>query len=98
MDNRRALAITDRLAVASRVVAAVLGGYVFANVIAIFLSEVLPMPRASAVLAMTLASFALYAAAAIWVFAARTAMRAWLGLAVPSGVLGAAAWLIGGPG
>jgi uncharacterized protein DUF3649 len=93
--NGRALALVDRLAIASRVAAAVLGGYVFANVVAIFLAMVLPMPRASAVLAMTLASFALYAAAAIWVFAARTATRAWLGLLVPIAVLGGLSWLIG---
>jgi len=85
----------ERLAVTSRVAAAVVGGYAFANAVAIFLSHVLPIPRASAVLAMTLASFGIYAAAVIFVFATRTALRAWLGLLVPSAVIGAAAWLLG---
>lgn len=84
-----------RLAVVSRVAAAVIGGYAFANAVAIFVSHVLPVPRASAVLAMTLASFGIYAGAVIFVFAARTAARAWLGLLVPTAVLGAAAWLLG---
>jgi Protein of unknown function (DUF3649) len=92
---RKSLSINDRLAVASRVVAATVGGYAFANVVAVFLSYVLPMGRADAVLAMTLASFALYAAAVIWVFAARSVKRAWLGLLVPIAVLGTLAWLLG---
>lgn len=83
------------MAVASRVLAAVIGGYAFANVVAIFLSHVLPMPRADAVLAMTLASFLFYTAAVIWVFAARSLQLAWLGLLVPIGLLGAVSWLMG---
>lgn len=93
MDDKPTAA--DRWAVASRAVAAVVGGYAFAAVAGVFLARVLPMPRADAVLAMTLASFAIYAAAAIWVFAARTAVRAWLGLLVPTLVLGAASWWLG---
>ena len=85
----------QRLSVASRVVAAVAGGYAFANVIGIFVSRVLPMPRADAVLAMTLLSFALYAAAIIWTFAARSARLAWTGLLIPIALCGALAWLVG---
>lgn len=95
MAKRLDLDLSERLAVASRVLAAAVGGYAFANMVAIFLSHVLPMPRADAVLTMTLASFALYAAAVIWVFAARTAGRAWGGLIVPTVVLGALVWLMG---
>ena len=87
----------QRLSVASRVLAAVVGGYAFANVVGIFLSRVLPMPRADAVLTMTLASFARYAAAVVWTFGARSARLAWLGLLVPIGLCGALAWLIGNP-
>jgi uncharacterized protein DUF3649 len=85
----------QRLSVASRVVAAIAGGYAFANVVGIFLSRVLPLPRADAVLAMTLLSFALYAAAVIWTFAARSARLAWAGLLIPIALCGALAWLVG---
>lgn len=88
----------QRLSVASRVVAATIGGYAFANVIGIFLSRLLPMGRADAVLATTLLSFALYAAAIIWTFAARSARLAWLGLLAPILLCGALAWLAGPPG
>ena len=47
----------------SNATAAAAGGYAFANVFGIFLVRVLPVERGDAVLAMTLASFALYAAA-----------------------------------
>jgi len=36
----------------------------------------------------TLASFLVFALAVMWVFAARTALRAWSGLAVAAGSLG----------
>ena len=93
---RARLTLTDRFGIASRVLAATAGGYAFANVVGIFLVRVLPVARGDAVLAMTLASFALYAAAIIWTFAARSARMAWLGLLVPIALLGAIAWLVGG--
>ena len=92
---RSATTAADRVGIASRAVAALVGGYAFATVAGVFLSRVLPMARADAVLAATLASFGIFAAAVIWVFAARSAMRAWLGLLIPIAVLGAAASLIG---
>jgi len=92
----KALTAADRLAVASRVAAAAVGGYTFANVTAIFLAHVLPMRRADAVLATTLASFALYAGAVLWAFAARSPRNAWLGLLVPTAVLGLLTWAVGG--
>jgi uncharacterized protein DUF3649 len=92
---RARLTLTDRVGVASRVLAATAGGYAFATVVGIFLVRVLPVARADAVLGMTLASFALYAAAIIWTFAARSARMAWLGLLVPIALLGTIAWLVG---
>ena len=64
---KAAITPAERLGVASRVAAAVIGGYAFATVVGVFLSRALPMTRADAVLAATLASFSLYAVAAIWV-------------------------------
>lgn len=78
------------------VAAAIFGGYALASGATVFLGAVLPMVRAEAVLAATLLSFALYTAAAIWVFAARDLKRAWLGLLLPALALALAGWLLGG--
>ncbi|MBB1629563.1 DUF3649 domain-containing protein [Cupriavidus sp. UME77] len=77
-----------RLGVASRVVAAIGGGYVLAAVATGLLAVVMPMPPAEAVMTATLLSFSLYACAVLWVFAAGSAWRAWAGVAVPAVVLG----------
>lgn len=74
-----------RRAIASRVLAAVVGGYGVAGLLSSALAVLLPrLTSASAadgVLLASLLGFAFYTAAAVWVFAARTATRAWLGLA-----------------
>ena len=82
-----------RWAVASRALAAIAGGYVLSALCSTALGLWLPLARAEAVITGTLASFAIYAGAVMWVFAARSAGRAWAGLAVPAAVLGAVLWL-----
>lgn len=77
-----------RLGVASRVVAAIGGGYVLAALATGLLAVVLPMPPAEAVMTATLLSFSLYACAVLWVFAVGSAWRAWTGLGVAAAVLG----------
>jgi hypothetical protein len=72
------------LAALSRACAAIAGGYAFAASAAALLAIVLPMPRADAVVTATLLSFILYAAAALRVFAASGAWRAWLELLLPA--------------
>lgn len=94
MRKRRALSLDYRLSVLSRVLAAVIGGYAFATVLSILLSRLVPMPRAEAVATGMLLSFAIYAAAVLWVFAARTAYRAWSGLLLPTMLCGLASWLL----
>lgn len=86
-------AARHRWRVASRAVAAVLGGYVLAALSAAVLAVALPLPRADATLTGTMLSFLVFACAVIWVFAARTATRAWVGLLLPSAALGLAVWL-----
>ncbi|WP_050463805.1 DUF3649 domain-containing protein [Herbaspirillum autotrophicum] len=81
-------AIGYRFAVASRALAAILGGYALTAVAIALLALWLPMARAEAVLTATLLSFALYAGAVIWVFAARSAWRAWFGILLPALGLG----------
>lgn len=82
-----------RLAMFSRVLAAVLGGYGLASVATIFLSYMLPSSLPEAVLGATILSFAIYTAAIIWVFSAASATRAWVGLLLPAAVMAALSWL-----
>jgi hypothetical protein len=83
-----------RLAVLSRVAAAVVGGYALAAILPILLSRVLPLPKAEAVLTAVLLSFVVYTCAILWVFAVRTAGRAWSGLMVANGVGAALCWMV----
>jgi Protein of unknown function (DUF3649) len=81
-----------RLAVAARAIAAIFGGYGVAALSSIVLALCLPvffgMARSEATMTGLLASFAVFALAVMWVFAARTALRAWSGLAIAAGLLG----------
>lgn len=88
-----ALTPSYRLAVASRAVAAILGGYVLSALATFALAIFLPLSRAEASMTATLLSFLIYTCVVLWVFATRTAWRAWMGIVVPSLVLGALIWL-----
>lgn len=83
------LSARERWAVASRALAAILGGYGVAALFTGALAMHLPGRRSEATLTAMMLSFAVYAGAVIWVFAARSAWQAWLGLAIPAAVLGA---------
>jgi hypothetical protein len=74
--------------VLSRTAAAVLGGYALANLGGVALASAWPMARAEATMAALQLSFALHTAAVVWAFAARSAWRAWLGLALPTALCG----------
>jgi len=80
---RRAIAAGPLL---SRIVAALFGGYGLGALTSVA-ALALPMARSQAVLAGMLASFVVYTAAVIWVFAVRSALRAWVGLAVAAALL-----------
>ena len=75
----------------SRIVAAILGGYGLAALASVA-ALVLPMQVTEAVFTGMLASFAVYAGAVVWVFAVRSATRAWVGLIVVAMPLALAAW------
>ncbi|MBN9407585.1 MAG: hypothetical protein J0H69_00415 [Burkholderiales bacterium] len=84
--------------VLSRILAAVLGGHVLASALSVAIvalaSAAWPMARADAALAAMQLSFLPWAAAVMWAFAARSAPRAWAGLAavaLPAAVLSWAA-------
>lgn len=77
----------------SRIVAALFGGYALAALSSVAVLA-LPLSRPQAVLTGMLASFAIYAGAVIWVFAVRSAMKAWAGLIVVAVPLLLAAWSV----
>ncbi|MFV0680235.1 DUF3649 domain-containing protein [Ottowia sp.] len=76
-----------RAGVTSRALAAVFGGYALAALTSVALALWLPLARAEAVTWGMLASFVVYPCAVMWVFAARSAARAWWGLLLPSALL-----------
>ncbi|MEC8428799.1 MAG: DUF3649 domain-containing protein [Pseudomonadota bacterium] len=76
----------------SRSIAALVGGYICANALAIALTGVLPTEKDSAVISGMMMTFALYALAIMWVFSAKTAKRAWLGLTIAT-ALSIAFWI-----
>lgn len=90
MDER----MNPKLEIPSRAVAALLGGYVLSNSIAILLAAVGPGDRAEAVTWALLSSFLVYTAAVIWVFSVRSARRAWVGLLLPAGTSALLAWFL----
>lgn len=89
----KALPVSYRLAVTSRVLAAVLGGYIVAALASVSLSLWLPMVRADAVVTGMMTSFLAYLVAVLWCFACRSAWQAWFGLIVPSLALAAVSGL-----
>lgn len=86
----KALPLGYRLGVASRALAAIVGGYAVAALACAATALWMPGPRAEATLAGMMLAFAVYAGAVVWVFAAGTAARAWLGLVLAAAPLGAA--------
>lgn len=86
-----------RLAVASRSLAAIVGGYACAAAFAVALAAALPLSRSEAVLWGTMLSFLIWSLAAIWAFTARSASRAWLGILLPAAVFGAVVLFAPGP-
>ena len=92
--RRRIGSLTARpwLGVLSRSLAAIFGGYALASATTAFLALALPGARSEAVLTGMLVGIAICACAALWAFATRTALRAWLGIAVPAIVMALVSW------
>ncbi|MBN7796123.1 DUF3649 domain-containing protein [Parahaliea mediterranea] len=83
-----------RRQVAMRVVAAALGGYTLTSAATVLAALVWPLPRAEAVAAATMLSFALYTAVIVWVFAVRRLRTAWWGLAVATATCASLGYLL----
>lgn len=81
------LPMSYRLAITSRVLAAVFGGYLVAALASVGLTLWLPLSRAEAVVTGMTISFLVYLVAVLWCFACRSAWSAWVGLLVPSVIL-----------
>jgi hypothetical protein len=79
-----------RLGVVVRAVAAIFGGYMVSALWATALAVYLPAARAEASLTGIMVAFVVYPCAAMWVFAAKSAARAWLGLCLLAALPGAA--------
>ncbi|MFZ5740186.1 MAG: DUF3649 domain-containing protein [Pseudomonadota bacterium] len=77
----------------SRIVAALLGGYALAALFSVAVLA-LPLSKPQAVLTGQLASFAICAGAVIWVFAVRSALKAWIGLLIVAAALAPLAWSV----
>ena len=73
--------------------AALFGGYALAALSSVAVLA-LPMSKPQAVLTGMLASFAIYAGAVIWVFAVRSALKAWVGLIIVAVPLLPLAWSV----
>ncbi|UFH48616.1 DUF3649 domain-containing protein [Pseudomonas sp. KNUC1026] len=82
-----------RLAVTSRILASLFGGYLVASLVSLCVSWGLPMVRLQAVITGMMVSFVVWLLVVIWCFACSSALRAWLGVglcALLSGGLAAA--------
>jgi len=77
----------------SRIVAALFGGYALAALSSVAVLA-LPLSKPQAVLTGMLASFAIYTGAVIWVFAVRSALKAWAGLIIVAVALSPLAWFV----
>lgn len=73
-------------AVVSRSIAAILAGYLISNLCALMIAILLPLPQIDAALTGMTLSFAIYSAAAIWAFTAKTAFRMWMGLTITASI------------
>jgi len=91
------IALTHRArstgALLARLVAALLGGYALAALVSVA-ALALPISKPQAVLTGQLASFAVYTAAVIWVFAVRSAWKAWAGIVIVAAALAPLAWSV----
>ena len=66
----------------SRIVAALIGGYLLTYAFTAALARLLPMDKVDALVVATLPSFLVYTLVILWAFACRNAWRAWAGMAL----------------
>lgn len=88
------------LAVLSRTVAAVAGGYAIASLSSALLAQAMPASRPEAVQTGLLVAIPVWVAVWIWAFSARRVVAVWRGIAGIAVVMGALAYIVraGGAG
>ena len=86
-------AVQRRLSLASRSLAAIVGGYAFAHAATAFLVLVLPFSRADRVITATLLAFAVWCAIAVYAFVSRKSWHAWALICIGGALLYGAALL-----
>lgn len=86
---------SERWGVLSRSLAAIVGGYALASMTSVFCAVALPTARGQAVLTGMLLAIVVAACSALWAFATRSALRAWVGILGPTALLAAASRLLG---
>ncbi len=86
----------SRWAISSRALAAILGGYALAAGVNVALALTLKNsgPKEEVIMLATMPAFLVWAGAVVWVFSARTAWRAWAGVAIPGAVVAVAVWFL----
>ena len=82
-----------RAPLVSRIIAAMFGGYGLASLAAVA-ATALPGPPSEGVLIGMMLSFVVYTCAVIWVFAVRSAWRAWAGLLIAALPLALVIWTL----
>jgi hypothetical protein len=76
----------ENVAVISRVIAAIVGGYVLSNLLSIILSYLLPGSPAEGVMTAMVVSFAVYGAVVIWVYSVKSLQQVWKNILITSGI------------
>ncbi|WP_051237521.1 hypothetical protein [Ottowia thiooxydans] len=83
-----------RLSVASRVMAAAVGGYLLTSALAVLLALLLPVARSQAVVLGTDLGFLLAIPILLWAFHTRSALRAWGWLLAWTGMVALLSWYL----
>ena len=79
----------------TKIVTAIIGGYLFANALSIFLANALPWIRAEMVADGLLFAFIYWMLVILWVFAHQSLQRGCGGVWIATIILAGIAWLIG---
>ncbi len=86
------LGSTRKRDVASRLCAALFGGYVAASTFSMLVARLVPLPKAGATTMAILTTPILYSATILWAFSARSPSRAWLVLIAVTLLAGGLTW------
>lgn len=79
--------------VTARAAAAIGGGYLLTAAATTLIAVLLPLHRADAATLGTMLSFLFYACVVLWVFATRSAIRAWGGILIITALLETSIWI-----